>query len=81
MKNGRRVRYTFAILGIVTYGWTALSALRKVLGFIEWSWWWILSPIWIPIGSVIVVFIMWFLGLLYLEIANKELAKWEKEDK
>jgi Flp pilus assembly protein TadB len=37
----------------------------KLGGVIDWSWWWVLSPIWIPIGLFIVVAItvvpiMWF---------------------
>ena len=28
----------------------------KLTGYIDWSWWWVLSPLWIPaaIGGVIV---------------------------
>lgn len=26
----------------------------KLIGTINWSWWWVLSPIWIPLGLVIV---------------------------
>lgn len=25
----------------------------KLTGYIDWSWWWVLSPIWIPIAIVI----------------------------
>lgn len=28
----------------------------KLTGYISWSWWWVLSPIWIPI--LIVLFIL-----------------------
>jgi len=27
----------------------------KLIGKIDWSWWWVLSPIWIPLGVVICV--------------------------
>ena len=27
----------------------------KLLGVIKWSWWWVLSPIWIPIIIVLVL--------------------------
>lgn len=25
----------------------------KLTGHIAWSWWWVLSPVWIPVGLVI----------------------------
>ena len=28
----------------------------KLLGVIKWSWWWVLSPIWIPIIIVLVLY-------------------------
>lgn len=27
----------------------------KLTGFIDWSWWWVLAPIWGPIALVIVI--------------------------
>ena len=29
----------------------------KLTGYIDWSWWWVLSPIWIPAIIVIVIVI------------------------
>ncbi len=49
----------------VTYGgigFTGALAILfialKLLGKIDWSWWWVLSPLWIPIIIVIVVAIV-----------------------
>ena len=50
-----------------TGGLSFLSALQiafivlKLTGFIEWSWLWVLSPIWLPVmlmGTLFVVFIV-----------------------
>lgn len=30
----------------------------KLIGVIHWSWWWVLSPLWISVGLVGVVFIV-----------------------
>jgi hypothetical protein len=30
----------------------------KLAGFINWSWWWVTSPIWIPFISVMVLVII-----------------------
>lgn len=41
-----------------------LSALElifitlKLTGNIEWSWWWVLSPTWIPLSIVLVIFLL-----------------------
>lgn len=50
-----------------TGGLSFLSALQiafivlKLTGFIEWSWLWVLSPMWLPVmlmGALFVVFIV-----------------------
>ena len=38
---------------------TVLFVALKLTGYIDWSWWWVLSPIWIPI-----IFIVVIIGLL-----------------
>lgn len=27
----------------------------KLTGYIDWSWWWVLSPLWIPLAIVLLV--------------------------
>lgn len=44
--------------GLLTVVFIAL----KLLGKITWSWWWVLSPLWISTGIGIVVF-LFFLGI------------------
>ena len=39
----------------------------KIFDKIDWSWWWVFSPLWIPL--VIVVVIMGFIALLFGIIA------------
>lgn len=36
----------------------------KLTGFIAWSWWWVLSPFWIPLGLVLAVGGVWIGGIL-----------------
>ena len=33
----------------------------KLCGVINWSWWWVIAPIWLPIVSGFVVGVLWFL--------------------
>ena len=32
---------------------TVLFVGLKLTGYIDWSWWWVLSPLWISLGAVI----------------------------
>lgn len=41
---------------------TILFIALKLLGKIDWSWWWVLSPIWI--GLSIVIFILIIVGIV-----------------
>lgn len=34
---------------------TVLFVGLKLTGHIDWSWWWVLSPIWIAFGAVLVI--------------------------
>lgn len=41
---------------------TVLFVVLKLLDKIYWSWWWVFSPLWIPIGLIIAVFLfLWVL--------------------
>lgn len=33
----------------------------KIVGKIDWSWWWVLSPLWIPIGAFFLIALIWFI--------------------
>lgn len=40
----------------------------KLLGKIDWSWWWILSPLWIPllIAGIVVIIVLIVAGIVVL---------------
>lgn len=40
----------------------------KLTGYIAWSWWWVLSPIWGPILFVLAVFIIAFIVLVVKDL-------------
>jgi hypothetical protein len=46
-KNKNEIRYVginfFGLLGIV-------FITLKLTGYINWSWWWVLAPLWMPIS-------------------------------
>jgi len=43
-------------------GFTGLLAIvfitLKLTGYIDWSWWWVLSPLWIPFAVVMFVIVL-----------------------
>lgn len=41
---------------------TVLFIGLKLTGYIDWSWWWVLSPLWIPV--VLVLTIVMIFGII-----------------
>lgn len=37
---------------------TIVFLVLKLCGEIDWSWWWVLSPTWIPIALVLILIII-----------------------
>lgn len=37
---------------------TIVFITLKLTGHIDWSWWWVLAPLWIPIGIAIALIIL-----------------------
>ncbi|QEG08411.1 hypothetical protein HWC26_gp159 [Aeromonas phage 2L372X] len=60
MSNTTKVQGSFPFLSILCLIFITL----KLTGYIAWSWWWVLAPIWIPISIILVVFVI--VGMLYV---------------
>jgi hypothetical protein len=37
----------------------------KFMGHIDWSWWWVLSPLWITLGFVVFLILITFMITLF----------------
>jgi hypothetical protein len=37
---------------------TIVFITLKLTNYIDWSWWWVLAPLWIPIAIVIVIILI-----------------------
>lgn len=49
-------------------GWlTILFIALKLTGVISWSWVWVLSPLWISIGLLILLFVVLFVGAVVID--------------
>jgi len=51
---------------------TLLFIALKLTGYIQWSWWWVLSPIWISFSLIILIVIIL---LMISEVVNKPKSK------
>lgn len=50
---------------------TVAFIVLKLCHVINWSWWWVLSPIWIPILVVLAIGIIVFVGWVVIRIFKK----------
>jgi len=50
---------------------TIVFITLKLTHYIEWSWWWILSPLWIGIPVTLIV----AFGILFLAFCLKEMGR------
>lgn len=50
-----------SFLGMLTILFIGL----KLTNYIDWSWWWVLSPLWIPVAIVLVIFAVLGLAVLF----------------
>ena len=44
---------------------TIVFITLKLIGYISWSWWWVLSPVWIPMLIGIVLAILYAFAKAY----------------
>lgn len=57
--------------GIGFFGLLAIVFITlKLTHFIDWSWFWVLAPIWVPMGAVLLIILI--IGIPY---TIKELAQ------
>lgn len=47
----------------------------KLTHYIDWSWWWVLSPIWIPLSIVLVVLVVVLAAFLITYLMEKRQPK------
>lgn len=40
----------------------------KLTGYIAWSWWWVLSPLWLPVVILVGVILLWLLAVLFVRV-------------
>jgi hypothetical protein len=70
MSNNKN-SYNSSAGGIGLLGLLALLFITlKLTGFIDWSWWWVLSPLWIPTSSVLLIFVVMLIGVVITAVVK-----------
>lgn len=54
-------------VGLLTIAFIVL----KLCGVIEWSWWWVLSPLWIAAGVVLLILAIVFVAVFATAMFKK----------
>ena len=55
---------------------TVLFVGLKLTHYIDWSWWWVLAPLWLPGVTLIVVgLVIFMIGLMVEDHSNRKIAK------
>ena len=50
---------------------TVLFIGLKLTGYIDWSWWWVFSPIWITVSIVLGIAVIWVIGATIYDVFKK----------
>ncbi len=51
MKTQYSITIDMSLLGFIAILFIAL----KLTNYIDWSWWWVLAPLWVPIAACIAI--------------------------
>jgi membrane protein DedA with SNARE-associated domain len=72
-KNKTEIRY----VGINFFGLLAIVFITlKLTGYINWSWWWVLAPLWMPLPVILgIVAIIFLIAFVWEWIKDKKKYK------
>lgn len=66
-----KTKCTISFNGLLTIAFIVM----KLHGDIDWSWWWVLCPLWIPMVIGISVLLIW-IGILLLGLYEEKRNRW-----
>jgi len=58
---------------------TIIYMVLKLTGVINWSWWWVLSPLWLPVVLVLFVLLVVFTVVFIVEYNKVRKTNQERE--
>lgn len=60
----KKVNINISLPGGILGALTITFVILKALGYLDWSWLWVFSPLWIPLAAVVAV--LTILGIIIL---------------
>ncbi|HEY7883878.1 MAG TPA: hypothetical protein VIC08_02910 [Cellvibrionaceae bacterium] len=63
MSNEKSSSGGIGFLGLLTIVFIVL----KLTGYIAWSWWWVLAPMWIPTAFAVLLLAIWFVVAVWVD--------------
>lgn len=70
MSSSKSKTASFPILGILGLIFVTLK-LAEIGVVATWSWWWVLSPFWIPLAIVLGIFAVVGVGMVFAAMFKK----------
>jgi hypothetical protein len=70
MSSSKSKTVSFPILGILGLIFVTLK-LAEIGVVVTWSWWWVLSPFWIPLAIVLAIFAVVGVGMVFAAMFKK----------
>ena len=58
MKQTKRQKESSYWMGLFQILLTIAFVVLKLTRFIDWSWWWVFAPLWLPIAVILVISII-----------------------
>ena len=69
MENNKEI--TIPLVGITNVLVFLAFFFAKIFDKIDWSWWWVFSPLWIPIAFVLFIIIIALISYCILVLISK----------
>ena len=60
-------KITIQLVSPVTIIIFILFFLAKIFDKIDWSWWWVFSPLWIPLALCLIIFVIIILLKIWIK--------------
>ena len=70
MSSSKSKTVSFPTLGILGLIFVTLK-LAEIGVVVTWSWWWVLSPFWIPLAIVLAIFAVVGVGMVFAAMFKK----------
>jgi predicted membrane protein len=81
MENNKRISIGCfpPVTGVIIF---LVFFFAKIFGYVDWSWWWVFSPLWIPSALIIgciLVFVILYTIVISIDGIKRKIRKWKEQ--